>query len=156
MKINARLLPTSLHRTFREVSQGGDFGESQPTEELQVNKFSKFRLHLRQLIQCIADAREFFRVDEILDCVGFKRSDLELTAALDRVAASGVIDDQSAHHTRRIPHEARSVGKRAAFVLGYAQISPRRGLRTPRVCGLPPPCFSPLPQWVQPKGEGAK
>src|SRR5215469_5701709 len=121
MKINARLFPTSLHRTFREVSQGGDFRESQPTEELQVNKFSKFRLHLRQLIQCIADGREFFRVDETLDCIGFKRSNLELTAALDRVAASGVIDDQSAHHTRRITHEARSVGKRLAFALAMSR-----------------------------------
>src|SRR5215472_6831449 len=127
MKINARLFPTSLHRTCREVSQGGDFGESQPTEELQVNKCSKFRLHLRQLIQCIADAREFFRVDEILDCVSFKGSNLELTAALDRVAASGVIDDQSAHHTRRIPHEARSVGEKLGLRVRLCPDKPHAG-----------------------------
>ena len=140
MKKNARLFPTSLHRTFREVSLCGDFGESQPTEELQVDKFSKFRLHLRQLIQRIADGREFFRVDEILACVGFELSNFELTAALDRVAASGVIDDQSAHHTRRISTEARSVGKRLAFAFGYVQISLMQKRRNTQACCRSPPC----------------
>src|SRR5437868_11392112 len=32
--------------------------------------------------------------------VGLQRSNFEFTAALDRVATVGVIDNQSAHHTR--------------------------------------------------------
>src|SRR5437868_8002858 len=47
--------------------------------------------------------------------VGLQRSNFEFTAALDRVATAGVIDNQSAHHTRGIPHEARAVWKAVAF-----------------------------------------
>jgi len=50
VEINARLLPLSLHRTFRQLLHRSDFGEREPAEKLQVNYFSELRFDFRQLI----------------------------------------------------------------------------------------------------------
>jgi hypothetical protein len=65
MEIDSRLLPPSLYGTFRQVLQGGDFGERKPAEELHIDQLSKLRLDSSQLIQCIATRREFFSVNGI-------------------------------------------------------------------------------------------
>src|SRR5690349_13230486 len=54
--------------------------------------------------------------------VGLERGNLEFTAALDRIAAPGVVNDQSAHYARRIPHKPRPVGKLVSFTSGNIEI----------------------------------
>jgi hypothetical protein len=115
MEINACLFPASLHCALREISQGGDFSECKPTEKFQVDEFSEFRLYLGQFIEGIADRRQLFCVHGILDHIGLERRDLELSAAFDRVAVSSMVDDEPAHHTGGIPHEAPLVGKGLTF-----------------------------------------
>ncbi len=86
MEIDSRLFPLSLYGTFRQVLQGGDFSERKSTEEFHVDQLSQLRLDFRQLIQCIADRREFFSVNGILAWVGFERSNFKLAPAFDRVS----------------------------------------------------------------------
>src|SRR5437667_1104826 len=149
MEIDARLFPPSLYGPFRQVLQGSDFGERKPAEKLHVDQFCKFRLNFRQLIQCITDRREFLGVDQILTCFGLQRSNFEFTAALDRVAAPGMINDQSAHPTLGIPHEPRPVGKPTAFTRGDVEIGLVQKSCDTQACRRSPSCQFPFRQSVQ-------
>src|SRR5258705_7687261 len=122
MEIDSRLFPLSLYGTFRQVLQGGDFSERKSTEEFHVDQLSQLRLDFRQLIQCIADRREFSSVNGILAWVGFERSNFKLAPTFDRVSASGMINDQSTHHSCGIPHEPRPIGKPLAFSFANASL----------------------------------
>ena len=86
MEIDSRLFPPSLYGTFRQVLQGGNFAERKPTEEFHIDQLSQLGLDFSQLIQCIADRREFFSVNRILGRVGFERSNFKLAPAFDRVS----------------------------------------------------------------------
>ena len=87
---------------------------------VRSDKFSRAVISAKEKPQ--KDFISTFDVDGILACVGFERSNFEFTATLDRVAASGVINNESAHHTCGIPHEPRPVGKAAAFTRGDVKI----------------------------------
>ena len=54
--------------------------------------------------------------------VGRDRRDLELAAALLRLPAARVVDDQPAHHARGVAHEALAIGKCRALAAGDVQI----------------------------------
>src|SRR6266481_4182600 len=156
MEIDSRLFPLSLYGTFRQVLQGGDFSERKSTEEFHVDQLSQLRLDFRQLIQCIADRREFFSVNRILAWVGFERSNFEFTPALDCVAAPGVINDQSAHHTCGITHEPRPVGKAVAFARGDVEIGLVQKCRNAEACWGSPSCQFPFCQSVQFRVQSAE
>src|SRR5882724_4134813 len=83
MEINARLLPPSLHGTFRQLLHGGDFGERKPAEKFQVDHCSELRLDFRQLIQGVADQRELLRVGRILNNISSERGNFELTTSFN-------------------------------------------------------------------------
>src|SRR4029077_10437011 len=100
-----------------------DFGKREPTEKLQVDQLSKLRLDFRQLIEGIADRRELFGVYRILNNIGSERRNFEFTTAFDGASAARVINDESAHGARGIPHEAGPVGKGAAVAGGDVEIS---------------------------------
>jgi hypothetical protein len=53
MEIDSHLFPPSLYGRFRKVLQGGDLGETKPTEEFHIGQLSQLRLDFSQLIQCI-------------------------------------------------------------------------------------------------------
>jgi hypothetical protein len=72
MEVDSGLFPPSLYGPFRQVLEGGNFGEREPAEELQVDQFSELRLDFRQLIQGIADCREFFGVDKVFAWLGLE------------------------------------------------------------------------------------
>ena len=74
-----------------------------------------------QLVERVADARQLVGVGGDVD-VGAERGDLELAAALLRLAAARVVDDDAAHHAGRIAHEPVAVGKRRALAAGNVQI----------------------------------
>ena len=44
-----------LYGPFRQLPQGGDFGEREPAEKLHVDQFSKLNVDFGELIQRIAD-----------------------------------------------------------------------------------------------------
>ena len=79
MEINARLLPVPLHRTFRYVPHGGDFGEREAAEELQVDEFGEEAAPPWQARPSTSLIRASSRWSSgILHGFGAERSNLEL------------------------------------------------------------------------------
>ena len=110
-EIDASFLPPALYGSLRQPLEGGNFGERESAEELQVDHFGKLRLDVCQLIQCVADQREVaVRYGAVSD-VGVKGGDFEFATALDGGTAPGVIDDQATHHAGRVTHESGVIRK---------------------------------------------
>jgi len=56
-----------------KFSRAAISAKENPQKNLHVYQFSKLRVDFGELIQGIADQREFFGVNPILACVGFER-----------------------------------------------------------------------------------
>jgi len=85
MEIDSRLLPPSLYGTFRQVLQGGDFGETKPTEEFHIDQLSQLRL----------DSSILLINETSLASTGFSAGSIsseviQTRPAFDRVSASGI------------------------------------------------------------------
>ncbi len=106
--------------------------------------------------QCIADRRECFSVNRILAWVGFERSNFKLASAFDRVSASGMINDQSTHHSCGIPHEPRPIGKAVAFTLGDVEIRLVQQRCDAQACRRSPSCQFPFRHPVQFRVQSAE
>src|SRR4029079_4906628 len=52
----ARPFPVALHGAVRKAAHGGDLGERESTEELEVDELGQGRIDRRQLVHCVADA----------------------------------------------------------------------------------------------------
>ena len=66
MEINAGFLPMPLHGALRYTSHGGDFGEGEAAEEFQIDNLGEPGVDLRELVESVADARQFAVVDGVL------------------------------------------------------------------------------------------
>jgi hypothetical protein len=121
MQVDAGTLPTAFDGAFGDAAHGGDFGGGETAEEFQVDDFSQSRIVGREFVEGVADAREDLGG---LDALGvkIKRRVLDPAASLLRQAASQVVDDEAAHHSRGIGHEAGLIGEDGAFAIGYGQI----------------------------------
>jgi hypothetical protein len=58
MEINPRFFPVPLHRALRQPAHGGDLGEGEPAEELEIHDLGQNRVDGSELVERIADAGE--------------------------------------------------------------------------------------------------
>ena len=122
VKIDARLLPLSLYRALGNAPHRRDFCEGETAEESQVDNFRQRWIDRGQVVQGLADGGEFPIVGESLHGLGSQPRNLELASMLHGAPPAGMVDDQSAHHPRRIPHEPRPVGKLWAAARRHVQV----------------------------------
>src|SRR6185436_1073714 len=98
-------------RALRDAAHRGNLGEREPAEELQVDDLGQLRFHAGQLVERVADLDQRERFRDAVGVVADERGQLEQAAALLRAATPDVVDDQPAHHPRRVSHEPRVVGE---------------------------------------------
>src|SRR5262249_61163529 len=106
------LLPVALDGALRDALHAGDLREGEAAEELQVDDGREPRVDGGELVEGVTDASELGTVWHRACDVGRDRRELELAAALLRLPAAHVVDDQTAHHSRRVRHEAVAIRKR--------------------------------------------
>ena len=116
MQIDAALLPVALHGPLRHAAHGGDLGEGEAAEELQIDDLREIRIDLAELVERIADPGQLLRVGHVGRQIGAERRNLEQAAALLRAPPPHVVDDQAAHHARGVGHEPRAIGEDRPFL----------------------------------------
>src|SRR5829696_85746 len=139
MEVNTGLFPVPLRGTLRNPKHGGDFGEAEAAEKLQVNDTGEAAVDSLELVQGVAEAAQLSRVGGRTGNVRPDRRDLELPAALLRLTAARIIDDEPPHHARGVAHEARTIGKRRPLAIRNVEVGlveQRRG--TERYAGPAP------------------
>ena len=55
VQVEAALLPVALNGPFRHAAHGGDLGEGEAAEELQIDDLGEIRFDLGELVERIAD-----------------------------------------------------------------------------------------------------
>ena len=100
-----------LHGALRDPAHGGDLGEREAAEELQVDDVRELRLRGRELLERLADPDELAVSGGCRAILIVEGRDPETATALLGAAAAGVVDDQPPHHLGRIPHEPSPIGK---------------------------------------------
>ena len=121
-KVDARLFPVALNGALRDLSHGSDLGEREATEESQIDHFRELTVDFGQLVQRVAQLCKTVIVHEMFGDSICKRGELEAASPLERASISGVIDDEPAHHARRVPHESGAIRKGEAASFGDIQI----------------------------------
>ena len=76
-----------LRRPFRDSFDGGDFCESEATEELQIDNLREQSIGFGKFVQGFTDLGELVHICDILN-FGAERGDLESATALLGVAAA--------------------------------------------------------------------
>lgn len=78
---------------------------------------------MRQLIESMADPREFLIVAAYVANIGGQGRKFEPATALDGESISYMIDDESPHDSRGISHESAAIGKGLALLCGHIKVS---------------------------------
>src|SRR5579859_7700605 len=121
--IDARLLPPSLYRPFREYLHGRNLAERETAKEFQVHHLGKIRLDLRHFLQYIVDRQQLPDVNCLSDQVRLERSNFELAAVLEGAVLPGVVDDQPPHHPRGISHETSAIREHGPVGSRHIEVS---------------------------------
>ncbi len=95
VQIDARFLPAPLHRSFRYAAHGGDLGERETAEELQIDDLGQRRIDRREGVESVANPAQFLLVDPRVAGLLLQGSNLEAAAALLGLAVAGVVDDET-------------------------------------------------------------
>src|SRR5208282_1341182 len=111
VQIDAGFLPAPLNGALGHGAHGGDFDEGETAKEFQVHDLGERSVDLSKFFEHLIDAGEFAVVDGAAHGLGVERSKFKFAAALLCVPVSHMIDDQPAHHTGSITHEARTIRK---------------------------------------------
>src|SRR5262249_41681852 len=123
VEVDAGLFPLPLDGAFGDPTHRGQLDEGKAAEELEVHNFRQRAVDLGELIERVADPGELRLFPGALCRLAVKRGDLELPSAFARPAAAYIADNQAAHHSSRIAHEASLVGKRRPGPIGHVQVS---------------------------------
>ena len=117
----ARLLPVALHRPLGEPCIAAISTNEKPQKNFRSTT-SASRGSTAPSSSSAARALELRRRRGRRRRRRFEGGDLEGAAALLGPPAAGVIDDERAHHPRRVAHEPRPVRERRAVAPGHVQI----------------------------------
>jgi len=121
-QVNARFFPMPLNGALRGLSHGSDLREREAAEKPQIDHFGEPTVDFRQLVERVAQVREARVVHEMFGNSIRKRGELKAASPLERASIAGVIDDEPAHHTRRVTHESGAIRKGEAAPFGDIQI----------------------------------
>ena len=113
VQVDSSLLPIALYGTLGYAAHRCNLAEREAAKELQIDDLRESGVHARQVVERVAQARQHLGIGDLFRDVGVERRDLELTAAFLGAAVARVVDDEAAHHPRRVGHEPRAVGKPA-------------------------------------------
>jgi hypothetical protein len=61
VEVQAPLLPLALDRPLRHAAHGGDLGEREPAEELEIDDLGQLRFDLGEFVERITDPDQFLR-----------------------------------------------------------------------------------------------
>jgi hypothetical protein len=108
VEIDTSFLPLSLNGSLAHTLIAAISSNEKPQKNFQVNDFHQRWIGFLKLVQRFADPIQLVVVNGV-PRFGPDRSNLELTSAFLCTAASGIVNDQSSHHSRSIPHESRAI-----------------------------------------------
>src|SRR3954471_10462663 len=100
MEVNPGLLPVALHGPLRDAVHRRNLREPEAAEELQIDDAGEAWVDAGELVERLGDPGELHRVGHGLGDVRLEGRDLEMSAALLRLPAARVIDDQASHDAR--------------------------------------------------------
>lgn len=105
MKVDSSLLPLPLHCSFMHVLHRRNLFEGKAAEKFEIHDFGECRFRSRQIVEGVTDLAEIRDLGSPshLFIEGCKR---KFAAALDRMPAPRIVDNQPPHHSRRIAHES--------------------------------------------------